>query len=100
MLWMKEGVKIVYLLHFDRPYEGVQHYVGYTDNIKGRMKRHKSGNGSKLIAAVTSKGIGFKLVKVWEGDRSLERKIKNYKNSPKICPICNPNYKGQWSKNI
>jgi len=88
---------MVYLLHFDEPFKHAKHYLGYTgrNDINYRMKEHSSGRGSKLMAAVSAAGIKFTIAKVWEdGDRTFERKIKNQKNTPRFCPICNKTHKG------
>lgn len=80
---------MVYLLHFDKPLHHARHYVGYCDNLENRLERHAKGNGSKLMAAVSKAGIGFKLVRVWlDADRNRERWLHNKKNSPQLCPIC------------
>jgi hypothetical protein len=34
------------------------------------------------------RGIGFRLVRTWSGDRSLERTLKNRHNSKKLCYCC------------
>jgi hypothetical protein len=34
------------------------------------------------------RGIGFQIVRIWPGDRTLECQLKNQKNAPKLCPIC------------
>lgn len=79
----------VYLLHFDRPLEHAQHYLGFADDIDARIERHRAGNGSKLVRAALDAGIGFRLVRVWEGmDRNGERKLKKRKNGCKLCPLC------------
>lgn len=78
----------IYLLHFDRPYKHARHYIGYTDNLAERIKRHLSGNGARLIEVITQAGIGFKLARVWRGDRTFERILHNRKKSQKLCPIC------------
>lgn len=79
---------IVYLIHFDMPFKHASHYLGYVQrDLDGRVERHRSGNGAKLLAAVTKAGISFAVVRVWPGDRSLERQLKNRKNSPRLCPI-------------
>jgi len=79
---------VVYLLHFDRPYKHAKHYMGYANNLERRIERHVRGDGSKLVKAVVEAGIGFKVAKVWEGTRELERYFKNKKNACKLCPIC------------
>jgi len=56
--------------------------------VEGRLYYHKKGAGAKLLAALNRAGIGYRIVRVFEGDRNLERKLKNRKNTAAICPIC------------
>lgn len=82
---------LVYLLHFDQPYHHARHYLGFCEdgNIAKRMRWHRSGNGSKLIRAITRAGISFRLVKIWlDKDRHFERSLKNKKRTPALCPVC------------
>ena len=78
----------VYLVHFDQPYYHAQHYLGWSEDVNARLDRHLSGNGSKLLRAVSKANIGFRVVRTWDGDRKLERRLHKQKNSPKLCPIC------------
>ncbi len=80
----------VYLLHFDRPYKHAQHYIGYAADVEARIARHKRGYGANLVKVCMKAGIGFTVVRVWEGDRSLERRLKSRHNSRRLCPICRP----------
>jgi predicted GIY-YIG superfamily endonuclease len=80
---------IVYLLHFEKKYKHAQHYIGYTDNLEKRLKRHQAKQGSKFVAAMLNNGINFLLARTWEGvDYSFERKLKNRHKSSMFCPIC------------
>lgn len=81
---------MVYLIHFEKPYKHAQHYIGYTDNLDRRTQEHTcKTNGARLLQVVRDAGIGFKVVRTWpEGDRELERKLKSWKNSSKLCPVC------------
>lgn len=81
-----------YLLHFDRKLSHAQHYLGYADRkLENRIKQHRTGKGASLTRAAVEAGITLNLVRTWEGgDRTLERQLKRRKNSPKLCPICNP----------
>ena len=86
---------MVYLIHFERsigdlgnPHGQAQHYLGYTDDLSSRLEAHRNGNGSAIMAAVSSQGIGWLVVRTWKGDRGLERRLKNQKNAPRLCPIC------------
>jgi predicted GIY-YIG superfamily endonuclease len=84
---------VVYLLHFDRPISPdhtCQHYMGSADDLERRIKEHRAGQGSRLCEVAKERGIGFVIVRIWQGDRKLERKLKKRKNGPRLCPICNP----------
>ncbi len=85
----------VYLLHFDKrigdlnnPRGQAQHYIGYAENVPARMKRHREGNGAKIMAFLAREGIGFTLVRVWIGDKDLEKRLKRQHNARRFCPIC------------
>ncbi|MBC8264184.1 MAG: GIY-YIG nuclease family protein [Anaerolineales bacterium] len=87
----------VYLIHFERPIGNLsnprgqaQHYIGYARDLGARVKAHRSGNGSKIMAAVTQAGVAWEIVRTWEGGRELERQLKRQKNAPRFCPICKP----------
>ena len=59
----------VYILHFDSPYwSNCQHYVGYTKDLKARLKQHENGNGSKLVKYANRLGIKWTSVRVEEFD--------------------------------
>lgn len=81
----------VYLLHFSRPYKHARHYLGFCErgNLFDRLKRHAAGNGARLMEIVKTNGIDFALVRTWKNQtRHFERNLKNRKNAPKLCPIC------------
>ena len=81
---------MVYLIHFKEKLHHAQHYIGFVDkNLKQRINKHKSNKGAKLLMAVNNKGIPWEVVRVWEeGDRQLERKLKNCKKARCFCPVC------------
>jgi predicted GIY-YIG superfamily endonuclease len=79
----------IYLLHFDEPLAHAKHYMGWTQaDPPRRLASHESGGGSRLMSAVMGVGGGFELVRVWAGDRHLERRLKNRKEGPRLCPLC------------
>ena len=80
----------VYLIHFLKPYKHARHYLGYSTNLDKRIADHLCGMGARLLEVVTDAGIEWRLVRTWPGDRELERKLKNRKDAPRLCPICNP----------
>lgn len=81
---------VVYLIHFERPLHHAKHYVGWAEDLESRLKRHRSGSGGRLMAAVKRAGIGWAVVRTWDGaDRNFERKIKNSRAvGRRYCPIC------------
>ncbi|NCC31138.1 MAG: endonuclease [Chloroflexia bacterium] len=83
---------MVYLLHFDAPISDkhtTRHYLGYAGNLKQRLDEHATGFGARLTQVALERGITWRCVRTWDGDRQLERKMKNWKNGPKLCPLCN-----------
>lgn len=81
---------VIYLICFKTPFRHARHYMGFTKNLERRFRRHLDGNGSALLRAVVEAGIEFQIVRTWAGDRHLERKLKNRKSGPRLCPVCNP----------
>jgi predicted GIY-YIG superfamily endonuclease len=86
----------VYLLHFSRPISEkhtCQHYIGYTgrDSLKKRLAEHAAGRGARLTQVALERGISWEVARTWQGGRALERKLKDKKASPKLCPLCNGN---------
>lgn len=82
---------MVYLLHFTRPYDRVQHYIGFCEegNLVNRLHEHRTGQGARLMAVIKEHGIGFVLARTWCGaDRNEERRLKNVGHSKLYCPIC------------
>jgi predicted GIY-YIG superfamily endonuclease len=79
---------VVYLIHFNRPYKHARHYLGFSTNLDKRITDHLAGMGARLLEVVTEARIEWKLVRTWPGDRQLERRLKNRKDAPHICPIC------------
>ncbi len=80
---------VVYLIHLERPYRHARHYLGFTADLSRRISEHRCGAGSPLLRAAGSVGIDFEVVRTWPGDRRLERRLHNYKNTPaRLCPVC------------
>ena len=81
---------LIYLLHFERRLHHAGHYLGFVESdLERRLEEHRTGRGSRLMAAIVAAGIGFVLVRTWEGDRHLERKLKKCHHVPnRLCPVC------------
>jgi predicted GIY-YIG superfamily endonuclease len=80
----------IYLIHFDTPYKHARHYLGYASNLAARLALHRASNGARLIEVINAAGITWQVSRTWSGNRALERKLKNQKNGPRLCPLCNP----------
>lgn len=103
-------MKCVYLLHYDQPigdlanpHGRAQHYIGYTDDLDKRLEQHRKGqSGAGIVKAFYQAGIHFELARVWDGGRDLERKLKNRKEAPRLCPICHHNHleNEEWRKEL
>jgi predicted GIY-YIG superfamily endonuclease len=86
----------VYLLHFHQPIapgrHTCQHYMGSAEDLQARLTLHTAGQGARLCQVALERGITWELARVWEAParegRKLERKLKNRKAGPKLCPIC------------
>ena len=79
---------MLYLMHFDRPYHHARHYLGCTHNLERRVAEHRNGTGARLLRAVNKAGIGYAVVRTWEGYRAEELQMKAQKNAPRYCPVC------------
>ncbi len=78
----------IYLIHFEQAYKHAQHYLGFTDDLASRLEAHAAGHGARLMSVINSAGITWRCVRTWQGDRKLERKLKNRKEAPALCPVC------------
>lgn len=82
---------MVYLLHLSRPMKHAQHYIGWAQNFEGRMAHHRGGSGARFTQVAVERGIDLIVARTWDqGDRSFERRLKNWHKSSDFCPICNP----------
>jgi len=87
---------MVYLIHFNQPIGNknnprgqAQHYIGYTDDVPRRLAEHQSGQGAAILRACNEQAIPYSVVRTWDGDRKLERQLKNKKKARAFCPVCN-----------
>ena len=87
---MSEG--LVYLLHYDQAVGHAQHYLGWTSRrVEDRVQDHIDGtSGARLALEFARRRIAPEVVKVWPGNKALERRFKNRKNHRGLCPKCLP----------
>jgi hypothetical protein len=67
----------------------IQHW---TLDLPGRLTAHAAGagpsdGGARLMQVVSQARIGFQLARVWDGDRGLERTLKQ-RGAARRCPVC------------
>lgn len=79
---------VVYLIHFERPYKHARHYLGVTSNLNRRLSQHRNGTGARLMEVISAAQINWEIVRTWNGGHELERKLKAWNNSCRLCPIC------------
>lgn len=97
---MDQSTGLVYLIHFDRRYRHAGHYLGFVRRPQGlarRLRNHRAARletwvrhrQSKLMAAVGSAGITWRLARVWPG-KSIgdERRMHRGGGHRRRCPIC------------
>lgn len=87
----------VYLLHYEEPMNGAQHYLGASRDVFARIRHHEAGNGARFPAAFRRAGINFELARLWiatvaENPFHMERRLKRGKNNRKLCPTCQEDY--------
>jgi len=65
------------------------HYLGWADNVDGRVHLHLAGRASPLVRAAVAAGLGVALTRVWPGaDRTFEAELKRRKEATRLCPAC------------
>jgi len=88
-------VRIVYLLHLDRPVGDAsnprgqaRHYMGCTCDLARRMRQHLGAYGSVITAAANAQGIRWRLARTWLGGFDRERALKARHRHRDFCPLC------------
>lgn len=83
----------VYLIHIHPPLAHARHYLGYAadERLADRIDQHGTPRGARLTQVAAERGRELVPVRVWWGrDRAFERALKNQRNAPRFCPLCNP----------
>jgi hypothetical protein len=91
----------IYCLHFTRPLGNLSnaraqasHYLGWALDPERRNAEHLAGQGAAITRAAVERGIGWELFVLGEGDRHLERLLKQKKATPRFCPLCGRTHPG------
>ena len=88
-----EGVPgTVYLLHFARPFgpnpsTRAQHYLGWTQNLRRRLNKHRKGRGSGVTRRAHREGVPFVLAQKWPGTTQREAELRLL-GPRELCPVC------------
>lgn len=56
-----------------------------------------------MLAAANRRGIAYEIVRIWPGKTELyEHRLKQRKESPRLCPTCNGKFlgKGSWRQEL
>lgn len=84
----------LYLLCFSKRLAHAKHYLGFTERaVDARIREHRGGRGSPLVAAAVAAGIKLTLTwtkEVGDDGRCEERRIKNRGTLARLCPKCKP----------
>src|SRR6266446_2791764 len=80
--------KKVYLIHLDTPLKHAKHYLGFSEDIQERVRQHRNGRGAAFMRTIAKEGISWHVSRIWDGDRDLERILKNQHNASHLCPTC------------
>lgn len=78
----------IYLLHFDRPLAHARHYIGWTEDLERRLRKHERGGGAAIVTAALEEGIGIVLAATFTGTKRDEGKLKDRGGARRICPVC------------
>lgn len=85
---------MIYILKFSEPLHHAKYYVGWCEDgtLMDRVGAHRKGRGAAITRAAVQRGLTLSLVVAFPGDRHLERRIKRWKNTPKL--VARLNQKG------
>lgn len=88
-------MSFIYVLHFHEKLAHARHYIGCTDNLRGRLFAHATGAGSRLCRELYQRGIEWSLGGLYQCShrrmRALERGLKDQAHSDRFCEKCNKN---------
>lgn len=82
----------LYLLCFDEAISGeggARHYLGWSSAPEARLAEHRRGHGAALTREANRRGVGYAIVRQWEGKtRADEASMKNGGSLARFCPDC------------
>ena len=90
----KKHVGTVYLIHFSGlTAAGHQHYLGWSNDVVKRFKRHQAGRGAAETKKALAEGLKLTLAQTWSGTLADEKRIKHERRLARrgfacLCPFC------------
>jgi predicted GIY-YIG superfamily endonuclease len=80
----------VYLIHFDEPVGGGQHYTGFArdiDHLHERIAKHRSSVGASMTTAANKRGVSWRVVRLFRVQTYRAEKVVKY-STMLLCPHC------------
>ena len=90
----------VYLIHFDKPLHHARHYLGFSEDLPGRIQKHRNGQGAAFMKAIAKEQISWHVSRIWDGDRAFERVLKDQHNASHLCPSCRQEKIFEWTLSV
>lgn len=78
----------VYLIHLEKPLRHARHYLGFSEDLPKRIQKQRTGQGAAFMRAINKQGITWHVSRIWDGDRTFERMLKDQHNASHLCPTC------------
>jgi hypothetical protein len=92
--WTAATQGYIYLFHFHQPLGNLtnsraqaRHYVGFAEDLAGRLAVQVAGRGAKIVRAAVERGIAFDIFS-WPAPLAVEKLIKDHKKTQDFCPTC------------
>jgi hypothetical protein len=83
----REGERVCYLEHLDKPIKHARHYQHSTDDLDQRESQQGGPHGPRLLQVASVMQIGWHPVRTWVGGRDKERALKG-QSGARYCPEC------------
>lgn len=76
-------------MHATRALRGARHYLGFSQDVPARIRRHRAGRGTPLLGEMTRRGIPWRVVRQWHGKTGFfEQELKRGGPLARLCPVC------------
>jgi len=82
---------MVYLLHFDRPFRHMRHYVGAAADLLALellIANPGMHTRSSMLIAAKKAGVRFTIGRIWRGGAERADLVRSHQNHTRHCDIC------------